>query len=60
MLRYQGVIFDMDGVLCRTDRLHYRAWVRFTDKYGLPFSEELHETMLGLGREACWANGEKG
>ena len=53
MLRYQGVIFDMDGVLCRTDRLHYRAWVRFTDKYGLPFSEELHETMLGLGREAC-------
>ena len=53
MLRYQGVIFDMDGVLCRTDRLHYRAWVRFTDKYGLSFSEELHETMLGLGREAC-------
>ena len=53
MLRYRGVIFDMDGVLCRTDRLHYRAWVRFAAKYGLPFSEEFHETMLGLGREAC-------
>ena len=52
MLPYRAVIFDMDGVLCRTDRLHYAAWVRFTDKYRLPFSEAFYETMLGRGREA--------
>ena len=50
MLRYQGVIFDMDGVLCRTDRLHYQAWVQFTEKYGLPFSEELNDRIQGRGR----------
>lgn len=50
MLRYQGVIFDMDGVLCRTDRLHYQAWVQFTEKYGLHFSEELNDRIQGRGR----------
>ena len=50
MLRYQGVIFDMDGVLCRTDRLHYQAWIQFTEKYGLPFSEELNDRIQGRGR----------
>ena len=50
MLRYHGVIFDMDGVLCRTDRLHYQAWVQFTEKYGLPFSEELNDRIQGRGR----------
>ena len=50
MLRYQGVIFDMDGVLCRTDRLHYQAWVQFTEKYGLLFSEELNDRIQGRGR----------
>lgn len=52
MLPYKAIIFDMDGVLCRTDRLHYASWVRFTDKYRLPFSEAFYETMLGRGREA--------
>lgn len=53
MLIYQGVIFDMDGVLCRTDLLHYRAWVRFTARHGIPFSEEIFRTTLGRGRAEC-------
>ena len=51
MGRYQGIIFDMDGVLCRTDCLHRQVWEWFTDKYGLPFSEEIHRRLLGRGRE---------
>ena len=50
MLRYQGVTFYMDGVLGRTDRLHYQAWVQFTEKYGLLFSEELNDRIQGRGR----------
>ena len=53
MPRYQGMIFDMDGVLSRTDRLHYLAWVRFTEQHGLPFSEEINRRMLGRSREEC-------
>ena len=25
-MQYQGIIFDLDGVLCSTDEYHYRAW----------------------------------
>ena len=23
---YQGIIFDLDGVICHTDRYHFLAW----------------------------------
>lgn len=25
-MKYQGIIFDLDGVLCSTDRFHFQAW----------------------------------
>ncbi len=26
MGKYTGVIFDLDGVICFTDKYHYQAW----------------------------------
>ena len=25
-MKLQGIIFDLDGVICSTDEYHYRAW----------------------------------
>lgn len=26
MKKYNAVIFDLDGVICHTDKYHYQAW----------------------------------
>ena len=26
MKKYNAVIFDLDGVICHTDKYHYEAW----------------------------------
>lgn len=25
-MKYKGIIFDLDGVICFTDKYHYLAW----------------------------------
>ena len=25
-MKYRGIIFDLDGVICHTDKYHYQAW----------------------------------
>ena len=30
-MKYQAVIFDLDGVICSTDRYHYLARKKITD-----------------------------
>lgn len=34
----QAVIWDLDGTLVDTAELHFRAWCKLTEKYGLPFT----------------------
>jgi beta-phosphoglucomutase len=46
-----GVIFDLDGVLVRTDRFHYLAWKELADRLGLPFDEEKNHALRGVARE---------
>ena len=36
-MRYKGVIFDLDGVICSTDELHYLAWKEIADRCQIPF-----------------------
>ena len=31
MGKYTGVIFDLDGVICFTDKYHYQAWKAVAD-----------------------------
>lgn len=33
-MRYKGVIFDLDGVICSTDEYHYQAWKALADEIG--------------------------
>lgn len=49
-MRYRGVIFDLDGVLCSTDALHYRAWKRIADRIGAPFTEKDNDRLRGVSR----------
>ncbi|HKM07675.1 MAG TPA: beta-phosphoglucomutase, partial [Sphaerochaeta sp.] len=48
----QGVLFDLDGVLCDTAHLHYKAWKRVSDENLLHFDREVNKGLLGVSREA--------
>lgn len=50
MKRFQGVIFDLDGVLCHTDEYHYLAWQRLADRIGVPFDRAVNERLRGVSR----------
>lgn len=45
-----AVIFDLDGVLTDTARLHYQAWKRLADSLGIPFDETANERLKGVDR----------
>ena len=52
MLKYQGVIFDLDGVICSTDEYHYLAWKALADRLGIPFDRERNNLLRGVSRMA--------
>lgn len=45
-----AIIFDLDGVICSTDRYHYLAWKTLADRLGLPFDEEINGKLRGVSR----------
>ena len=49
-MKYQGIIFDLDGVLCSTDEYHYRAWKALADRLGIPFDRERNNLLRGVSR----------
>ncbi len=46
----KGAIFDLDGVLVFTDRLHYAAWKKLADEEGIEFNEEINLRLRGVSR----------
>lgn len=47
----KGVIFDLDGVLVSTDKLHFMAWKRLADEIGIcDYSLEDNIRQRGVGR----------
>lgn len=46
----KGFIFDLDGVICYTDKYHYRAWKQIADKLGIPFDETVNDRLRGVSR----------
>ena len=46
-MNYQGVIFDLDGVLCTTDRFHYEAWQQTAAEAKAPFDETINQRLRG-------------
>ena len=49
-MKYQGIIFDLDGVLCFTDRYHFLAWKALADRLGIYFDEQINHRQRGISR----------
>ena len=47
---YQGIIFDLDGVICHTDRYHFLAWKQIADQLGINFDDRINDRMRGVSR----------
>ena len=50
--RLKAVIFDLDGVICFTDKLHFRAWSTLAERLGVPFDESVNDRLRGVSRMA--------
>lgn len=51
-MEYFGIIFDLDGVICFTDELHYLAWKKIADAQGIPFDRTVNNRLRGVSRMA--------
>lgn len=49
-MKYKGIIFDLDGVICSTDEYHYRAWKKLADRMNIPFDRKVNERLRGVSR----------
>ena len=50
MRRFTAYIFDLDGVLCHTDKFHFAAWAALTKKLDLPFDASVNDRLRGVSR----------
>lgn len=50
MSKYKGIIFDLDGVICFTDKYHYQAWKMLADRLNIYFDEEINNRLRGVSR----------
>ncbi len=48
----KAIIFDLDGVICFTDRFHYQAWKALTDRLDIYFDEKINDRLRGVSRMA--------
>lgn len=48
----KAIIFDLDGVLCFTDKYHYQAWKVLADELGIYFDEKINDRLRGVSRMA--------
>lgn len=50
----RAVIFDMDGVLLRTDEYHFRSWLELSQAHGVAFDRATFDARLrGLERRSA-------
>ena len=51
-MKFQAIIFDLDGVICFTDEYHYRAWKTMAEGMGIPFDRTINNRLRGVSRMA--------
>ena len=51
-MKYKGIIFDLDGVICSTDEYHYLAWKALANRLAIPFNRERNNLLRGVSRMA--------
>jgi beta-phosphoglucomutase/hypothetical glycosyl hydrolase len=49
-MRGTAIIFDLDGVICFTDKYHYQAWKQLANKQGIYFDETINNRLRGVSR----------
>lgn len=49
-MNYKGIIFDLNGVICHTDKYHYQAWKKLADRLGIYFDETINNRLRGVSR----------
>lgn len=47
---YKAIIFDLDGVICSTDKYHYIAWKQLADSLEIYFDEVINNWLRGVSR----------
>lgn len=47
-----AIIFDLDGVICFTDKYHYQAWKTLADRLGVYFDKKINNRLRGVSRMA--------
>ncbi len=50
LLKYLAIIFDLDGVICHTDKYHYLAWKELADELGIYFDRDINNRLRGVSR----------
>ncbi|MFZ4544354.1 MAG: beta-phosphoglucomutase [Saprospiraceae bacterium] len=50
MPEIKACLFDLDGVICNTAKLHFLAWKRLANDLGFDISPEQNDVMKGLSR----------
>ncbi len=49
----KAIIFDLDGVLAKTDSLHYFSWKKICENHHFQFDKDLNNSLRGVSREEC-------
>ena len=49
-----AVVFDLDGVICHTDKYHYLAWKELADELDIYFDETINNRLRGVSRIASF------
>lgn len=49
-MKYEAIIFDLDGVICHTDEYHYQAWKAIADELHIPFDRTINNRLRGVSR----------
>ncbi|SCP99835.1 beta-phosphoglucomutase [Anaerobium acetethylicum] len=49
-MNIKALIFDLDGVIVFTDKFHYQAWKKVSDKMGIYFDETINNRLRGVSR----------
>lgn len=48
---FQGVLFDLDGVITDTAEYHYKAWKSLANQLDIKIDREFNEQLKGVSRE---------
>ncbi len=49
-MKFEAVIFDLDGVVVTTDECHYMGWKKLADDEGIYFDKEINVRQRGVSR----------